>query len=76
MLPDWRTREVAHGTKSPVTPTRASRTFTLRMSYDGRDRTPSVTVLRPKLRSDDVRRLPHVYLVERLTSVWPGTFCS
>jgi hypothetical protein len=54
-----------------ITPTRASRTFMLRMSYDGRDGTPSVTVVRPELRSDDVRRLPHVYPDDELCLCYP-----
>ncbi len=55
-----------------ITPTRASRTYTLRISYDGRDTTPSVTVLRPELRSDTVRRLPHVFPGDELCLCYPG----
>lgn len=52
-------------------PTPLSRTYALRLSYAGGSATPVVTIIRPRLRTDDVRDLPHVWARDELCLCYP-----
>lgn len=52
-------------------PTPLSLTYTVRLGYAVGQRRPSVTVLRPELRADDFRRLPHVFPQDHLCLCYP-----
>jgi hypothetical protein len=52
-------------------PSPLSRTYALRLTYAGGDRTPEVVVARPQLRTEEVRDLPHVYAGDELCLCYP-----
>jgi hypothetical protein len=57
--------------RGALQPSPLSRTYSLRLSYDGGDWTPNVVVEHPHLRTEDVRDLPHVYSGDELCLCYP-----
>ena len=53
-------------------PSPTSRRFTVRLTYEGGDRTPAVTVVHPQLRTEGVERLKHVYPGDELCLCYPS----
>jgi len=54
-----------------VQPTPMSRSYTLRLTYAGGNRTPTVTIVRPQLRIDADQNLPHTYSGNELCLCYP-----
>lgn len=52
-------------------PTPLSVTYAVRIGYAIGRRAPAVDVVRPELRAEDVKRLPHVYAEDRLCLCYP-----
>lgn len=52
-------------------PTPLSRAYNVRLIYSAGPRAPVVTVLRPQLRTEAVRDLPHVYRGDELCLCYP-----
>lgn len=52
-------------------PSPLSDTYTIRIDYSDRHNAPTVTVLRPELRAENVRLLPHVYRREHPCLCYP-----
>ena len=59
-----------------IQPSPLSRTYSLRLTYGGGDRTPAVDVVDPQLRSEEVENLPHVYPGDELCLCYPWEWCG
>ena len=57
--------------RGELRPSPLSRTYSVQLVYPGGDRTPAVTVVRPRLRSKDLTKLPHVYPGDELCLCYP-----
>ena len=57
--------------RGELQPTPLSRTYSVGLTYAVGRRAPDVRILRPQLRTDEVRELPHVYPGDELCLCYP-----